>query len=76
MNSFYEMVMKGKEMIRKSPRKCDICGATETVFNVMLKYDNGLIMCDSCAFNYYESQNAQCDELCENNPLNKTNTED
>lgn len=44
-------------MLRKSiatnQRICDICGAKETINNIMLKYDNGKIMCDDCAIKTY-----------------------
>lgn len=45
---------KVSKEIKESPRKCDICGSVETMKNLMLKYDNGKIMCDDCAFKSYE----------------------
>lgn len=55
-NYFYRQVMKARQEIARNPRKCDLCGEIETVENVMLEYENGLVMCDDCAFKYYEKQ--------------------
>ncbi len=39
--------------IKENPRKCEICGKTETIEDIILKYDNGKCMCDDCAYEIY-----------------------
>lgn len=53
MGTFYEMVLKGRKMIKENPRKCDVCQCVETLENIILKYDNGKYMCDDCAYDFY-----------------------
>lgn len=43
-----------KKQVATNPRKCEICGAVETMDNLMLKYDNGKIMCDDCMLEFYK----------------------
>lgn len=54
MGIFYDNYIKLKTEISKSPRKCEICGCTETMSNLILKWDNGKFMCDECAFEEYD----------------------
>lgn len=41
------------DRVLKNPRTCEICGDKETRDNLMLKYDNGKIMCDDCMIKWY-----------------------
>lgn len=59
----YNKVKKEKE-VDENPRVCDICGCVETMYNLMLKYDNGKIMCDDCAFIAFVDD-ADYSELCD-----------
>lgn len=65
---FYEQVAKARDEITRNPRKCEICGETETVDNVMLKYKNGMILCDDCAFRIYDNNTENEDEKVTQNP--------
>lgn len=43
--------------IAENPRKCDICGKTETIDDLFLIYTNGKCMCDDCMLEYdFESE--------------------
>lgn len=42
---------KALNRVLSQNRKCEVCGAKETSDNIMLKYKNGLIMCDECFLN-------------------------
>lgn len=48
---------KVAKQIAESPRKCDICGKTETIDDLILLYNNGKYMCDDCLLEYdFESE--------------------
>lgn len=45
-----------KKRVEENPHKCEICGTVETMDNLMLKYDNGKVMCDECMIKFYEGE--------------------
>lgn len=54
--TIYDLIIEAQKNILAKPRTCEICGAKETLDNIMLKYDNGMIMCDDCMINYYNEE--------------------
>lgn len=62
-NYFYRQVMKARQEIARNPRKCDLCGEIETVENVMLEYENGLVKKYYKAVGEYMAQNLS--DACE-----------
>lgn len=52
-------IYKVINQIKNNPRHCEICGCKETLHNIILKWDKGKIMCDDCAFKYYNKEDNQ-----------------
>ena len=55
MDEVKKAYVKVRKQIKECPRICELCGKKETIHDLILKWDNGMCMCDDCAFMYYYS---------------------
>lgn len=55
----YDIYKSVEKQVKKNPRKCECCGAVETMDNLILKWKDGdetVTLCDDCMLERFNEE--------------------